>query len=209
MSDALYVTSMQPRSGKAVVALGLMEMLVGQVDRIAVFRPVIADGAGPDPLIELLLERYQLEIGYEDTYAFTYSDAARVEHEGGTSRLIAQVLDRFSRLRDKFEFVLCIGTDYTGPTAATELALNAEFAVNLGTPVLNVVSGFGKDAESLAIASRNSQQLLLDHGCALVATVLNRVDACGCRRRSRGPCCAAGTGLPAARRAGARGADGR
>jgi phosphate acetyltransferase len=177
MSDALYVTSMQARSGKAVVALGLMEMLVGQLERIAVFRPVIADSAEPDPLIELLRERYQLEIAYEDAYAFTYSDAARVEHEGGTSRLIAQVLDRFSRLRDKFEFVLCIGTDYTGPTAATELALNAEFAVNLGTPVVNVVSGFGKDADSLAIASRNSQQLLLDHGCALVATVLNRVDA--------------------------------
>ncbi|HEY5199534.1 MAG TPA: phosphate acetyltransferase [Acidothermaceae bacterium] len=177
MSDTLYVTSMQARSGKAVVALGLMEMLVGQVDRIAVFRPVIADSAEPDPLIELLRERYQLEIAYEDAYAFSYSDAARVEHEGGTSRLIAQVLDRFSRLRDKFEFVLCIGSDYTGPTAATELALNAEFAVNLGTPVVNVVSGFGKDADSLAIASRNSQQLLLNHGCALVATVLNRVDA--------------------------------
>jgi phosphate acetyltransferase len=177
MSDALYVTSMQARSGKAVVALGLMEMLVGQVDRIAVFRPVIADTPEPDPLIELLRERYQLEIAYEDAYALSYTDAARVEHDGGTSRLITQVLDRFSRLRDKFEFVLCIGTDYTGPSAATELALNAEFAVNLGTPVLNVVSGFGKDADSLAIASRNSQQLLLDHGCALVATVLNRVDA--------------------------------
>jgi phosphate acetyltransferase len=177
VSDALYVTSMQAQSGKAVVALGLMEMLVGQVERIAVFRPVIADNDEPDPLIELLRERYQLEIAYEDAYAFTYSDAARVESQGGTSRLIAQVLDRFSRLRDKFEFVLCIGTDYTGPSAATELALNAELAVNLGTPVVNVVSGFGTDADSLAVASRNSQQLLLDHGCALVATVLNRVEA--------------------------------
>jgi phosphate acetyltransferase len=177
VSDALYVTSMQAQSGKAVVALGLMEMLVGQVERIAVFRPVIADNDEPDPLIELLRERYQLEIAYEDAYAFTYSDAARVESQGGTSRLIAQVLDRFSRLRDKFEFVLCIGTDYTGPSAATELALNAELAVNLGTPVVNVVSGFGTDADSFAVASRNSQQLLLDHGCALVATVLNRVEA--------------------------------
>jgi phosphate acetyltransferase len=177
MSDALYVTSMQARSGKAVVALGLMELLVGQVDRVAVFRPVIADSADPDPLIELLRERYQLELAYEDAYAFTYTEAARVNDEGGTSRLITQVLDRFSQLRDKFEFVLCIGTDYTGPSAATELALNADFAVNLGTPVVNVVSGFRKDAESLATASRNSQQLLLDHGCVLVATVLNGVDA--------------------------------
>jgi phosphate acetyltransferase len=71
MSDALYVTSMQARSGKAVVALGLMEMLVRQVDRVAIFRPVIADNSAPDPLIELLRERYLLDIAYEDAYAFT------------------------------------------------------------------------------------------------------------------------------------------
>ena len=77
-----------------------------------------------------------------------------------------------------FEFVLCIGTDYTGPSAATELALNAEFAVNLGTPVRQCRLGLRQGSRTpLAIASRNSQQLLLDHGCALVATVLNRVDA--------------------------------
>ena len=177
MSDGLYVTSMQARSGKAVVALGLMEMLVRQIDRVAVFRPLISDNSKPDPLIELLRERYSLDVAYEDSFAFTYSDAARVENESGSSGLIAQVVDRFSALRDKFEFVLCVGTDYTGPTAATEFALNAEFAVNLGTPVVNVVSGSGKDAESLAVASRNSQHLLLDHGCVLVATVLNRVES--------------------------------
>ena len=176
MPDALYVTSMQARSGKAVVALGLMELLTRQVDRVAVFRPVIASAARPDPLIELLRERYLLDIDYDDAYAFTYSDAARVESAGGTSRLIAQIADHFARLRDKFEFVLCLGTDYTGPSAATELALNAELAVNLATPVVNVVSGYGKDAESLSIASRSSQELLVDHGCAVAATILNRVE---------------------------------
>ena len=176
MLNALYVTSMQARSGKAVVALGLMELLTRQVDRVAIFRPVIASGPTPDPLIELLRERYQLDMGYEDAYAFTYGDAAHVESSGGTPRLIAQIADQFSRLRDKFDFVLCLGTDYTGPTAATELALNAELAVNLATPVVNVVSGYRKDSESLSIASRSSQELLVDHGCALVATFLNRVE---------------------------------
>ncbi len=176
MRDALYVTSTQARSGKAVVALGLMELLTRQVDRVAVFRPVIAPGAARDPLIELLRERYLLDIDYDDAYAFTYSDAARVENAGGTSRLIAQIADHVARLRDKFEFVLCLGTDYTGPSAATELALNAELAVNLAAPVVNVVSGYGKDAESLSIASKSSQELLVDHGCAIAATILNRVE---------------------------------
>jgi phosphate acetyltransferase len=176
MRSALYVTSMQARSGKAVVALGLMELLTRQVERVAIFRPVIASGQTPDPLIELLRERYRLGMDYEDAYGFTYADAANVERDGGTPRLITQIADHFSRLHDKFDFVLCLGTDYTGPTAATELALNAELAVNLATPVVNVVSGYGKDMESLSIASRSSQELLVNHGCALVATFLNRVE---------------------------------
>jgi phosphate acetyltransferase len=176
MPEALYVTSMQARSGKAIVALGLMELLTRQIERVAIFRPVIAAGPKPDPLIELLRERYSLDLDYEDAYAFTYGDAARVENSSGRSRLIGQIADHLSRLRDRFEFVLCLGTDYTGPSAATELALNAELAVNLATPVVNVVSGYGMDIESLAIASKSSQELLIDHGCPLIATFLNRVD---------------------------------
>ena len=94
MSDALYVTSMQARSGKAVVALGLMEHArrpgrsgrgVPAGDRRRC-RTRSADRA--------LTRALPTRVAYEDTYAFTYSDAARVEDEGGPSRLIAQVLDR-------------------------------------------------------------------------------------------------------------------
>jgi phosphate acetyltransferase len=175
MADGLYVMATHEQAGKAVVALGLMELLSRQVERVAVFRPVIPDGAGPDPLIELLRERYALDVPYDDAYAFTYSEAAQVENTSGTRQLISQVAERFTRLRDKFDFVLCLGTDYTGPSTATELALNAEFAVNVGIPVLNVVAGQNKDAAALATASSRSRELLIEHGCVLAATVLNRV----------------------------------
>ncbi len=176
MSNALYLTSMRERSGKAVVALGVMELLVRNIDKVAVFRPVIDAGSEPDPLIELLRERYGLDMSYEDTFAFTYADAARIENAGGIQLLVSQIAERFAVLRDKFEFVLCIGTDYTGPSAATELDLNAEIAVNLGTPVINVVSGHDTDRESLAAAAARSREVLTEHGCTVAATVLNRVD---------------------------------
>jgi phosphate acetyltransferase len=176
MPDALYVTAVEARSGKAVVALGIMELLKRQLERVAIFRPVIAGKAAPDPLIDLLRARYCLDVAYEDTYAFTYAEAARAEDSGGRSRLISEVVDHVARLQERFPFVLCLGTDYTGASAATELALNAELAVNLGAPVVTVVSGYGKDRESLSVAAGRAQELLVDRGCALVATVLNRVD---------------------------------
>jgi phosphate acetyltransferase len=176
MPEALYVTAVQARSGKAVVALGIMDMLTRQLDRVAIFRPVIASSDSPDPLIELMRARYCPDLDYDDTYAFTYGEAAHIEDAGGRSRLIAQVVDHVARLHERFPFVVCLGTDYTGPSAATELELNAELAVNLGAPVVNVVSGYRKDRESLLVASGRATELLVEHGCVLVATVLNRVD---------------------------------
>ncbi len=183
MSKLLYLTSMEAHAGKAVVALGVMELLARHVERIAVFRPIIGadrlmiDGVGRDPLIELLRARYQLDVVDDETYAFTYASASVVETIGGRRGLVAEILERVGKLRDRYDFVLCIGSDYTGPAPATELALNAELAVNLAAPVLNVVSGHGKDAVSLMTASRESQRLLLEHGCTVAATVLNRVGA--------------------------------
>ncbi len=175
MADGLYVTATHAHAGKAVVALGLMELLSRQVERIAVFRPVIPDAAAPDPLIELLRERYALDQTYDDAFAFTYAQAAHIENTTGTRQLISQAAEHFTRLHDKYDFVLCLGTDYTGPSTATELALNAEFAVNFGLPVLNVVAGQGQDLHGLTTASGRSRELLVEHGCVLAATVVNRV----------------------------------
>ena len=38
----LYVTAMEPESGKSVVALGLMELLAGRVERLGFFRPIVS-----------------------------------------------------------------------------------------------------------------------------------------------------------------------
>ncbi len=176
MSDSLYVTSMDPRSGKAAVALGILEMLARQVGSLAVFRPVIAARDDRDALIDLLCRRYDLQIDYPDTFAASYDEAAALIDGADTTRLVEHVVERFATLRARYDFVLCLGTDYTGPSAATELDLNATLAANLATPVLNVVSGQGRHLEALVQATGSARHFLVEHGCALVATVVNRVD---------------------------------
>ncbi|NQT79000.1 MAG: AAA family ATPase [Candidatus Aminicenantes bacterium] len=41
MADNLYVTSTERKSGKSVISLGLTEMLIRNVDKVAFFRPLI------------------------------------------------------------------------------------------------------------------------------------------------------------------------
>jgi len=41
MAENLYVTATESKSGKSVVSLGLMEMLLRNVDKTAFFRPLV------------------------------------------------------------------------------------------------------------------------------------------------------------------------
>ena len=50
-----------PHSGKSIVALGFMEMLSARLQRIGFFRPIVRAGTEPDPQIELMRDRYQLQ----------------------------------------------------------------------------------------------------------------------------------------------------
>lgn len=177
MSNSLYITSAHVRAGKAVVALGVMELLARQVARIGVFRPIVSQDAKPDAMLELLISRYNIDIDPHDAYAMTYAEAAEHFESGHPERVIEIAVEKFSAMRSRFDFIVVIGTDYTGPTASTELELNAMLAANLGTPVLSIINGYNKDIDAIAASIGHKRHLLAEHDCSLVATIVNRVRA--------------------------------
>ncbi len=174
MSDSLYITSTTIRAGKAVVALGTLEILARQVKRLGVFRPIIADSGEHDALLGLLTDRYQLPA--EGTYGLTYAQAASYVDEQGDARLVAHLVDTFIHQKERYDFVLVVGTDFTGPSPSTELSLNGRLAANMGAPILAVVNGHELDEASIANAIDASTGQLARLGGSLLATVVNRVD---------------------------------
>jgi len=176
VSDSLYITATESRAGKAMVALGVMDLLARRVERIGIFRPIVNDADGRDSLVELLIERYNLELTYEEACPFTYNDIAEHLTAGRAERVLAGVVDAYAAMRGKFDFVLSVGSDFNGPTVAAELDLNATIAANLGAPVLAVISAVEKDADSIRTATGNADYVLAEHGCTLVASIINRVD---------------------------------
>lgn len=176
MSDCLYLTSTGRFAGKASIALGVMELLSQHVRSIGVFRPLITAAEPRDALLDLLLTRYHLDQEYSSAYAATYADLPGLLDGTDPSRLVSDVLDRVAALRREHDFVVVIGSDFNGPTPALEPGLNAALAANLSAPVIDVVSGLGLDDDDVAAAVAASRALLGDHGCAHVATIVNRAD---------------------------------
>ena len=177
MSKNLYIATMEPRSGKSVVLLGLMELLSRRIQNIGIFRPIIQAGERKDDYIELALARYKLKFRYEDLYGCTHQEARALLSSGQYESLMKTLVDKYKALERQSDFVVCVGTDYTGVATAFEFDFNADVANQLGCPLLTVVSGEGKTAEDVVAATKVTREAFQDKGCTILATVVNRVKA--------------------------------
>jgi phosphate acetyltransferase len=176
MAKSLYVAAMEPRSGKSVVALGLMELLSRRVRKMGFFRPIIASNDRPDKELHLILTRYNLAHAYEDAYAHTHEEARRMIAEGRYDGLLKDIVSKYRKLESRCDFVLCEGTDFTRVSSAFEFEFNADVANNLGSPVLAMVNGHRKSADQVTQAVNVARESFREQGCSLLATIVNRVD---------------------------------
>lgn len=82
---------------------------------------------------------------FEQASGVTYEDV-HADPEIALSRIVA----RFHEIAAQCDVVVVVGTAYTDVAGPTELSFNARIAANLGSPVLLVVSGSGRSADSVA-----------------------------------------------------------
>jgi phosphate acetyltransferase len=176
MSKNLYIATLEPRAGKSVVALGIMELLSRRLNKIGFFRPIIPDVAR-DNNIQLILSRYNLKIPYENMYAYKHGDAQHMVAAGQYDALLKNILNSYKALESRCDFILCEGTDYTGVVSAFEFDFNADVANNLGCPILAVVNGRGKSAPEISEGIRFARESFESHGCTILAMLANRVAA--------------------------------
>ena len=146
MNKAIFIATSEPNSGKSIVALGLMSLLLGKTAKVGYFRPIINDveEGQKDNHVETVLSYFKLDMQYEEAFAFTRSKIIKKKNKGKVGEIIDVSIEKFKNLEDKFDFVLVEGTDFAGEGTVIELDLNVLIAKNLGIPTLIVESGVGK-----------------------------------------------------------------
>src|SRR4051812_19179930 len=167
MTPGVYVSGTEPATGKSAVALGVQQLLTRRVERLGVFRPVVAD-AEHDPLIDLLRPLGASFVPYAASCGIGYAEV-RADEAGALEEIVA----RYRALAAQCDGVLVVGTDFAG--TASELAFNARVALNLGLPALLVVSGHGRTPAEIATATDVALTTWRRWGPDVVAVVANRV----------------------------------
>lgn len=146
MTKYVFIASAEPYSGKSIVSLGLVNMLLGKAQKVAYFKPIIT----PDPKerkdvhIETVSTHFSLPLPYEDSFAFTRQQALKLLETDNQGELIDTVIHKIKKLEENHDFIIIDGSDFVGEGTQFELEANMAIAKNLSAPVIIVVSGDDK-----------------------------------------------------------------
>ena len=177
MSKCVFIAISEPYSGKSIVALGLMNMLLSKTKKVGFFKPIVnVDPAKKtDGHIDTIREHFELDIPYTDMYAFTRSQALNLLQTKSTGEMIETIIEKFKRLEDKYDFTVIEGSDFSGEGIAFEFETNATIAKNLSAPVIIVITGQNKTTTQIINTSLTVLQSFNERELQVLSVIVNRV----------------------------------
>ncbi len=191
MANNLFITSAEELSGKSAIILGVMQMVLKEISRVAFFRPIISDQTfgKVDHDLNLVLKYFNLDLNYEDTYVYTLNEARQLITSGQEEILYENILKKYKNLENQYDFVLCEGSAFKAKDPAFEFDLNANIATNLGAPVLLVASGRDKTTDEICAHTAITIDALEEKGLDIAGCIINRAPETFMRDTAANPKC--------------------
>lgn len=175
MSKGIFIATLDADSGKSLISIGLMRALLGKKPKVAYFRPIISDDSKPDNHIDVINSYFDIDIPYEKTHTFTFSEVINALNNEKKDELIDRIIEHYKSLEDQFDFVLVEGTDYTKDRNLFELDINILIAKNLKLPSIIISSGFQKSKEAVFGSLQLAYNTFLENEINVYAVIANKI----------------------------------
>ena len=177
MTNSIFIASAEPNTGKSLITIGLVNMLLGKAKKIGYFKPIINHGPQEkkDVHIETVLSHFKLPLLYEEVYAFTRQQALEQLESGGKGDIINTIISKYKKLEERHDFTVVEGSDFLGEGTAFEFEYNVSIAKNLGSPAIVVVTGDNKTTAQIINAALNTCRNFEAREVQVICLVVNKV----------------------------------
>lgn len=177
MKKAIYIATSEPNSGKSIVTLGLMRMLLGKTAKVGYFRPIIDNvkKGKKDNHIKTVISHFDLKINPKDAFAYTRSEFIHLRNEGKEGEIFDTIIEKYKAMEEENDFMLVEGTDFSGEGSVIELDANTLIAKNLGIPAIIVSSGVGKTLDEFIEGLYLAYDSFREKEVEVLAVVANKV----------------------------------
>lgn len=177
MNKAIYIATSEAHSGKSLVTLGLMRMMLGKTAKVGYFRPIIDDvkKGKKDNHIKTIISHFELDLNPEEAYGLTRTEFINKRNDGKEGEVLDIIIDKYKKLEERYDFMLVEGTDFSGEGTAIELDANILIAKNLGLPAIIVSSGVGKTLDEFINGLHLAYDSFKDREVEVLAVIANKV----------------------------------
>lgn len=177
MSRGIYIATTGPNSGKSIVSLGLMQLLLGKAAKVGYFRPIIDDlpDGKIDNHIRTMINHFELNLNPKNAYAFTRSEIIQLKNQGKEDEIITRIIDKYKTLEESFEFILVEGSDFSGEGSIIEWDINVLIAKNLGIPAIILAPGTNKTLEELCGNLKIAHDSFEENGVQVLMAIANKI----------------------------------
>jgi phosphate acetyltransferase len=178
MSKAIYITTIESNSGKSLVSLGILRMMLNKSSKVGYFRPIInkSNNSNFDDHTNTAIKYFNLNIKYEDCYTYEQSEIVALLSEGKSDEIIQKIINHYKKLEANFDYVLIEGTDFSGDGGFTEVDVNLMIAKNLGVPVLIVGAGNGKKKQDFINTMQLTYKSFIKKDVAVIGLIANKIE---------------------------------
>ncbi|HSF53963.1 MAG TPA: AAA family ATPase, partial [Algoriphagus sp.] len=177
MTNAIYLTTTEPFSGKSIFALGLMSLLASKTDKLAYFKPIISGGKKEkDRRLDLIKNHFNLSQSYEDMFVFSRKKAIKEINNGNEAFLIDSIIEKFKKLQESSDFVVVEGTDFINANTNVEFDGNIAIAKNLGIPAAIILNCSRRSVPEIVDLAQATIKGFLNKGVQVLVLVANKVE---------------------------------
>lgn len=177
MSKAIYIATIESHSGKSLVSLGFLRMMLTRSTKVGYFRPVIneTEHGHFDNHTKTAINFFNLDLKMSECYAYKQSEVVELLSTGKTDEVIQTVIDKYKKLEDRFDYVLVEGSDFSEDGSIHELDLNLAIAKNLGIPSLIVGSGKKKSIDEFVHSMQITYKAFKNKEVDVIGMIANKV----------------------------------
>ncbi len=178
MSKNVFIATSEPYSGKSIIAIGLVNMLLGKTKKVGYFKPIINNDPKEkkDDHVATVTEYFGLSESYEDTFVFTRTQALQMIQNKSQGEMIDVIISKYKELEEAYDFTVVEGSDFVGEGIAIEFPANISLAKNLAAPVIIVISGEEKTTAQVVATALTDFHNFQAREVQVLAIVVNRVN---------------------------------
>ncbi len=194
MTSSLYISTTEAGSGKALLSLGIIDLVLRKTTRIGFFRPVIRLTKGDtcqlsadslcldnascdrDEDIDLIRTYFKLPQSYEASFGLFYHDISEMMAQHRINDALEAIITKYKALEAQCDFILCEGSDYLGQGSAFEFDLNQEIAKNLGCPIIVLGSAQNRSVDDAISPVQIAVDTYRENNAQVMGVVLNKAE---------------------------------